>query len=115
MASASNLIKASGDKIIIWKIGNGEILKIIDAHSGGIWSLVKLSNNILISCSNDKTIKVWRIEDGELLNTFEFNKDVYYFKILSKNFVRQGLPAKCKRVRFRKYSLICPNSRNLFR
>jgi WD40 repeat protein len=67
IAKISNEKKASGDrndKIIIWKIGNGEILKIIDAHSGGIWSLVKLSNNILISCSNDKTIKVWDIESG---------------------------------------------------
>ena len=52
---------ASGDrkdKIIILNIVNGDILKTIEEHSSIIYNLSKLSNNKLISCSNEETIKV---------------------------------------------------------
>ena len=78
IAKISNEKKASGDrndKIIIWKIGNGEILKIIDAHSDYIWSLVKLSKNKIISCSGDKIMKVWDTESGFCLNTLEYHAE----------------------------------------
>ncbi len=49
-------------KIIIWKISNGEIIKIINAHSDTIWCLSKLSRKKVISCSSDNTIKMWEID-----------------------------------------------------
>jgi WD40 repeat protein len=59
-------------------LNNGENLKIINAHSDYIRSLVKLSKNKIISCSDDKTIKVWDIDSGISLNTLEGHVNFIY-------------------------------------
>ena len=57
-------------KIIIWNIENGECLKKFEAHSDCIWTLVKISNSKIISCSN-KRIKVWNVKTGVCWKTIE--------------------------------------------
>ena len=59
-------------KIIIWNIISGDCLNIIEAHLLKVNFLIKLSDNILISCSQDQTIKMWNIDkNGFCLKTLE--------------------------------------------
>ncbi len=63
---------ASHIHILKHRIGvpvNGECLKTIEAHSDTVFSLRKLSNNSVISCSLDRTIKIWDIETSSCLIT----------------------------------------------
>ena len=46
------------------------IPKVLEGHTNSVFSIKKLPNNRLISCSRDKTIKLWDINTGECLRTF---------------------------------------------
>jgi WD40 repeat protein len=67
-------------KIKIWNINSGERKTILTSHTGQISMLAKSSDNKIISCSNDKTIKEWDIETGQCLNILNFNSIYIYTK-----------------------------------
>ena len=52
-----------------------ETLKTIDAHSDMITSIFQLSKNKLISCSNDKTIKIWDVDEDICVKTFDVHTE----------------------------------------
>lgn len=59
-----------------------------NAHNSCIRSFLELSNNRLLSCSNDHTIKIWSILTNNLLEVktlTEPNGDVYKIITLSRN------------------------------
>ena len=51
-------------QIYIWDLSSRNIDKSINAHKSAIWSMIKLSNNNIVSGSSDKMIKVWDIFSG---------------------------------------------------
>lgn len=54
--------------IEIWDYIKGDCLLKILAHSAMVCQLlVNLSNNMLLSCSHDRTIKIWNLETGKLI------------------------------------------------
>jgi len=50
---------------------------IIKEHSSWICNIIQLNSGILISCSDDKTIKLFKIEGNkyEVLQTLNYHKD----------------------------------------
>ena len=63
-------VSASRDRrIIIWNLETGAIQHILDAHEKDVLSL-SYSNGLLYSSGDDKTLKVWDVEQGTLLNSF---------------------------------------------
>ena len=58
-----------GGAIKIWT-KNGRLLKTLTGHSGEVRSVaVSRNNNIIASASMDKTLKLWRQQDGTLIKT----------------------------------------------
>jgi WD40 repeat protein len=53
----------------VWKIANGECLKTINAHSMKVGKIELISNDQIVTCSNDKTIKAL-INPGNLKLNF---------------------------------------------
>ena len=58
---------ASGSykKIKIWNIDDGRCIKTLNGHTSWVSDLLLLPNGYLVSCSEDKTIKVWNIEQDQ--------------------------------------------------
>ena len=56
-----------------------------------IRNLQLVSNGNLLSCSDDKTVKLWQIETGKMLKSIEFNYQVYCMRVLNKNLLAIGL------------------------
>lgn len=48
------------------------------AHDGAILSCSFVDNNQLLTCSTDKTVKLWDIEKNTATTTFKFGSDVEY-------------------------------------
>jgi WD40 repeat protein len=55
---------------------DGNILKTLHGHTNWVWRVIKLDGTSIASCSEDNTIKIWDIESGELLHTFQENNPV---------------------------------------
>jgi WD40 repeat protein len=54
------------DNIYLWDTSYGTFIKTLDAHYGRINSLVgsfKEQKNLVLSCSMDKTIKIWNLNN----------------------------------------------------
>ncbi|MFB2837303.1 caspase family protein [Floridanema evergladense] len=79
------IASASRDgKVILWR-RDGQILRTLNGHKGGVWG-VKISPNgqIVASASKDKTIKLWRTSNGKLIRTLAgHNSDVNYVSFSS--------------------------------
>jgi len=53
-------------------------LKTLTGHTDYVNSLAYLGNNLLASASDDKTIKIWNIENGKCLKTLTGHTDYVY-------------------------------------
>ena len=56
---SNNLASGSYQDIKIWNVETGKCLQTLHGHSSWIRGIVYLPNGNLVSCSEDKTIKVW--------------------------------------------------------
>ena len=58
-------------KIYVWDLSTKIIDYSIKAHKSAIWSMIKLSNDYIVSGSSDKTIKIWDVVNGKSDPTIE--------------------------------------------
>lgn len=85
------LASGSGDKTIrLWRVGDpaaAGLLKTLKGHSSWVWSVAFSpdgktpstgSGQVLASGSDDKTIKLWRVSDGQLLRTLTGHSSYVY-------------------------------------
>ncbi|MGL5132773.1 MAG: beta-propeller domain-containing protein, partial [Planktothrix sp.] len=74
------LASGSGDNtIILWQPATGNIIRTLEGHSGGVYSVAITSDNkILVSGSEDQTIKLWEIETGEEICTLTGHTGIIY-------------------------------------
>jgi len=67
------------DTPTVWKTSNGERLGTYDGHTGTVWSLdVSRDSTRLITGGGDQTVRLWDVETGALLATFEQQGPVKY-------------------------------------
>ena len=45
--------------IIVWKVGDGEVVRKIEGHNGLVCDLVWLEHDKLASVSDDRSVRVW--------------------------------------------------------
>ena len=63
------------NKIYLWNVGTGELIKTLSEHSRGISSIaISPDGKILASGSGDATIKIWHLGTGELLRSLAVPK-----------------------------------------
>lgn len=61
----NNKVVAVGTRcghVDIWNIESCQLLNSLIGHSGWIWSIVRLSENFIGTCSEDKTIRIWELQ-----------------------------------------------------
>ena len=88
----SKIIACTGDKkIMILNQDTFECIKVLDGHSDKIYSLELTSDGNLFSCSEDKTVKLWELETGELLKSIDFEHPVNCIKVLNDALIAIGL------------------------
>ncbi|MBC6431963.1 hypothetical protein FM036_14750 [Nostoc sp. HG1] len=62
------LVGGSWQKIWVWNLETGELLRTIDAHSHWVLSVaISPDGNTLVSGSADRTIKLWSLNVGLLI------------------------------------------------
>ncbi|KDR73111.1 hypothetical protein GALMADRAFT_125121 [Galerina marginata CBS 339.88] len=67
------IISGSGDKLVqAWDASTGEMLKLMEGHTGGVWS-VAFSNDDkhIISGSGDNSVRLWDSSTGEMMKVLE--------------------------------------------
>ena len=94
LADKTKLISCSGEKDIkikIWHLETFECVKVLDGHSSDINCIELNSNDNLLSCSEDRTIKLWQIETGQLLKSIKFDQIVNNIKSLNQDLISIAL------------------------
>lgn len=87
------LILCGDYDIHIWDIKQCSIIRKINAHKEKINKIVStLDKKVIISCSEDKTIKIWDIFNGNLIKIFYGHTDIIYSLdvISEKNIISIG-------------------------
>jgi WD40 repeat protein len=71
LATAGGLYEGVSDNTIrIWDVQSGRQLRVLKEHSSAVrFADFALSGTALISVGNDKTIKLWSLPKGQLLNS----------------------------------------------
>ena len=48
-----------------------ELVQVYKGHSDRVWSIDIHRNELIVSCSSDKTIKIWTVKDGVCQTTLD--------------------------------------------
>lgn len=67
------------DQLLLWNLKDGGCARKFTGHTHAVMHLKVLPNNVMITSSRDGTIKLWNIQSGELINSFDFQSQVKYF------------------------------------
>ena len=90
LADQSKLISCSGErdtKIKIWNLTTFECIKVIERHSTMILYLELNTDGILFSLSFYKTVELWQLDSGKLLQSIKFDSSINCIKILNTNLI----------------------------
>ena len=75
----------------MWSLETFECIKVHEGHSSSIMFSELNSNDSFLSCSEHQTVKSWQIEQGELLNSIEYDQPVNNVKRLTEDLVAIAL------------------------
>lgn len=67
------------DQLLLWNLKDGGCARKFTGHTHAVMHLKVLPNNMMVTSSRDGTIKLWNIQSGELVNSFDFQSQVKYF------------------------------------
>lgn len=74
---AQRLAIASSDRTTsVYDTSTNEVVHTLTGHSASVTGVAWLSEDQLVTSSNDKTIKIWSLQDGSCTSTMVFGKDV---------------------------------------
>jgi len=90
-----------------WDADTGELLKTLHGHTGKIKSMQILLDKILITASEDQTVRIWDIKSGQNVFTLNTDKPVtcFCFGVLQGGEAAHTLFIGCKDGTVRRYSL----------
>jgi WD40 repeat protein len=86
------LIASCGDDMTIqtWYRGMNERVKTFTGHTQRVNSIQMISNDFLISGSEDSTLKIWNINTGICMKTIKCNSPIWSLKQLSNGLFASG-------------------------
>ena len=71
MEELSKIITASADKTIkVFDYPSFKENLILSGHTGPVITIMKVDRNRILSVSHDATVRLWNIENGVCLHTF---------------------------------------------
>lgn len=73
--------------IIVWDIETENVDKTLIGHTETVKALVELENGLLASGSDDKTVRIWKVETGQLLHTYSYNNPICALAVLPNGFL----------------------------
>jgi len=83
--------------IRIWDVESGDCIKILNGHTNHALSIVKHSNECVLSGSLDKTFKLWNFQTGDCLHTLKGHSDfVFCTKLLCEEKIISGSGERIK-------------------
>lgn len=71
------------NQLLLWNLKDGSCTRKFTGHTHAVMHLKVLPHDMMITSSRDGTIKLWNIQSGELLATFDFQSQVKYFDTYS--------------------------------
>ena len=74
----NRIILGAKDELQILNINEGVITSLSTEHKGRINCVIKLSNNEIVTAGQDKTIKVWTIDNKNSLETLAGHKSMIW-------------------------------------
>lgn len=48
-----------------------ELIRVFKGHSDRVWSVDIFKADLIVSCSSDRTIKIWTVKDGVCQTTLD--------------------------------------------
>ena len=90
LGEKNKLISCSGfydKKIKVWNLDTFKCIQVFKGHTEKVLCLDVTSKGNLLSCSSDKTIKLWQIETGQLLKSISFDFEVTSIKVLTDELI----------------------------
>lgn len=57
--------------IRVWLLSTGKCIKVLEGHSDSVRGVCFMSKNIIASCSQDKTVKIWDLKEGICIHTVD--------------------------------------------
>ena len=72
-----NLLYSGGKDALLkaFDITLNQTIKIIPAHNYAIYDIIQLNKSVLVSCSRDKTIKVWDKKTMTIISRLDFKSE----------------------------------------
>eukprot|EP01102_Stenamoeba_stenopodia_P000561 TRINITY_DN10551_c0_g1_i1.p1 TRINITY_DN10551_c0_g1~~TRINITY_DN10551_c0_g1_i1.p1 ORF type:complete len:294 (+),score=53.66 TRINITY_DN10551_c0_g1_i1:270-1151(+) len=87
---SSGLIASAGfDKVRLWN-RQGELVSLLDGHTGWVYGLAEVEENVLISAAYDRTLRVWNSKTGRLLLTFNTKTENHRLLVLKDGSLLYG-------------------------
>lgn len=67
---------ASYDSTVIqWDIRDKKVVQKLIGHTGWVWDVKQLNDNEVVSCSDDKVVKLWNTSTGTVLKNIKTHKE----------------------------------------
>lgn len=95
LLKVNDSVIASGTLVVrLWSPDDGEFFSEFIGHEACINSLIMITDFVLASGSNDKTIKLWKINTGICIKTLTSDSCVYVLLKMSGNLIVSGCQNK---------------------
>jgi len=73
-----SFVSGSADQTLKNWDGTGKRLHTFIGHSKGVNRVIELKRDVIVSASNDSTVKIWRVSTGECLKTLTIHSSSVY-------------------------------------
>ena len=89
----AHIVNVCNHDIQVWSTKSLVLLKTMTGHTSWVCSL-QLKNNLVVSGSNDKTVRIWDIETGQCLRKLDGHNDWIFCVRFDATRIVSGSPDK---------------------
>ncbi len=68
---------SGGDKQIHICTATRQLLQTLSGHTDWVWHVIKLTEDVIVSCSEDQTIRIWHLKTGKVVTEIRESSPVH--------------------------------------